>query len=227
MVTYERDGPVGFISMDDGKANALSMTLLEELDAALDRAVDDDVVVVLSGRGTIFCAGFDLKSVDENGKLSNEIVDRGLALALRMLEHPRPIVVACNGHAVAMGALLLLCADYRIGADGQYRIVTSEVSIGMVFPWGGIEIARQRLALSHFTRALNLAEPFSPNAAVVGGFLDEVVATDSLVTVATDKARELARLDRDVYRYVKGQTLEIAIASIRGGGARDHEGRST
>ncbi len=224
-VQYTLDGPVAIVTMDDEKANALSLAMFEELNAALDRAVSDDAVAILTGRSTVFCAGFDLKSVDENGKLPDNLVDVGLAFALRMLEFPRPIVIACSGHAVAMGALLLLCGDYRVGAEGTYRIVTSEVSIGMVFPWGGIEIARQRLALAHFTRALNLAEPYAPQGAVAAGFLDEVVDPAALMDVATLKARELSLLDPVVYGKVKSQTLEHAIRSIRLGATKDHEAR--
>jgi enoyl-CoA hydratase len=224
-VSYSLEEPVAIITMDDQKANALSFAMFDELNAAFDRAIADDVVVVLTGRSTVFCAGFDLKSVDENGKLPNGLVDEGLAFALRIMEHPRPIVMACAGHAVAMGALLLLCSDYRIGAEGEYRIVTSEVSIGMVFPWGGIELARQRLAPSHFTRALNLAEPFSPVAAVEAGFLDEVTGRGELIAAATRKATELAQLDPVVYAKVKSQTLENAIRAIRAGERRDHEAR--
>jgi enoyl-CoA hydratase len=226
-VSYSLEQPVAIITMDDQKANALSLAMFDELNAALDQAIRDDATIVLTGRSTVFCAGFDLKSVDENGKLPYRLVDEGLAFALRIMEHPRPVVIACGGHAVAMGALLLLCSDYRIGAEGEYRIVTSEVSIGMVFPWGGIELARQRLATSHFTRALNLAEPFAPVAAVEAGFLDEVVGPGDLLSTARRKAEELARLDPVVYAKVKSQTLENAIRSIRAGELRDHEARST
>jgi enoyl-CoA hydratase len=226
-VSYSLEKPVAIITMDDDKANALSFAMFDELNAALDQAIDDDVAIVLTGRSTVFCAGFDLKSANENGKLPNGLVDKGLALALRIMEHPRPVVIACSGHAVAMGALLLLCGDYRLGAEGEYRIVTSEVSIGMVFPWGGIEIARQRLARSHFTRALNLAEPFSPVAAVQAGFLDEVAGPGDLLSAAIRKAQELARLDPVVYGKVKSQTLENAIRSIRAGEVRDLEARAT
>lgn len=224
-VTYELDGPVATITMDDEKANALSFAMFDELNAAFDRALSDEATIVLAGRSKVFCAGFDLKSTDEHGKLPNGLVDEGLAFALRMMEHPRPVVIACSGHAVAMGALLLLCADYRLGEVGEYRIVTSEVAIGMVFPWGGIEIARQRLTRSHFTRALNLAEPFTPEGAVDAGFLDEVVAAGDLLAMAQRKAQEFAKLDPIVYAKVKGQTLEKAIRSIREGEARDHEAR--
>jgi enoyl-CoA hydratase len=224
-VSYSLEGPVAIITMDDGKANALSFAMFEELNSAFDQATRDDATAVLTGRSTVFCAGFDLKSVNDEGKLPNGLVDEGLALALRIMEHPRPVVIACSGHAVAMGALLLLCGDYRIGAEGEYRIVTSEVAIGMVFPWGGIELARQRLTRSHFTRALNLSEPFLPAAAVEAGFLDEVVGSGDLRGAAVLKAQELARLDPVVYGKVKSQTLESAIASIRAGEARDLEAR--
>jgi len=55
------------------------------------------------------------------------------------------VIIGCTGHAVAMGAFLLLCGDYRVGVDGPFRIVANEVAIGMTMPFTAIEFCRQRL----------------------------------------------------------------------------------
>src|SRR5579862_5591579 len=61
LVTYSRSGPVSRIVMNDGKVNALSLGMLEALHSALDAAEQDQTVVILTGSGQTFSAGFDLK----------------------------------------------------------------------------------------------------------------------------------------------------------------------
>ena len=221
LVSYEVGDDTAVVTMNDGKANALSFNMFEQINAALDQGERDDVVIVLQGREGVFCGGFDLKSLDEKGALPRDLVQHGLQLSLRLLEYPRPVVIACTGHAVAMGALLLLCADYRIGVDGPFRVVLNEVSIGMELPWAAIEMARHRLTPAYFARALNLAEPFAPAIAVEAGFIDEVVGASDLLTSSRVKASELASLPPITYRSVKQRSIDTALRAIRIGVERD------
>ena len=70
LTTYALDDGIATITMDDGKVNALSETMLGELAAGLDRADADDAVVILTGRGTTLSAGFDLRSEDWQAMLA-------------------------------------------------------------------------------------------------------------------------------------------------------------
>ena len=139
-VTYALEESVAWITMDDGKVNALSSSMFEELNEALDRAEADHAVVVLCGRTGTFSAGFDLTVLREDGPGALAMLQSGFRLAERMLAFPTPIVVACPGHAIAMGAFLVLSADYRIGVSGPFRITANEVAIGLVMPRAAIEI---------------------------------------------------------------------------------------
>ena len=116
---------------------------------------------VLTGRQGIFSGGFDLKVLGAGGPDAAAMLEQGFLLALRLLEHPAPVIIACNGHAVAMGIFLLLSGDYRIGVNGPFRLVANEVAIGLTMPQTAIEICRQRLAPSHFNRAIILAETYA------------------------------------------------------------------
>lgn len=101
--------------MDDGKVNAMSISMLEALHAAFGEAERDQTIVVLTGRGRAFSAGFDLKVLASGS--AQEIytmLKAGGELALHILSFPRPVVAACNGHAFPMGAFLLLAADVRL-----------------------------------------------------------------------------------------------------------------
>lgn len=68
----------------------------------------------------------------------------GFKLSARLLAFPTPVVIASNGHAIAMGAFLLLSGDYRIGSAGEFKIIINEVEMGFTLPFAAIEICRQR-----------------------------------------------------------------------------------
>jgi enoyl-CoA hydratase len=217
-VTYQLKDSVGTITMDDGKVNAMSLAMLAGLNVALDRAVADRAVVVITGRPGVFSAGFDLNVLRAGGPDAQKMLTTGFELAYRMLSFPTPLVLACSGHAIAMGVFLVLAADYRIGADGPFRIGANEVAIGLTMPHFGVEICRQRLTPAHFNRAVIFSEMYSPTEAVPAGFLDRVVPAAELQSEAQRFAATLTRLDMTAHAAsklrVREQTLKAARAAI-------------
>jgi enoyl-CoA hydratase len=215
VVSYRLDGPVATITLDDAKVNVLSPATLAELNAALDRAAADRAVVLLSGRPGIFSAGFDLHVLNTGGARSAAMVGAGFALAERLLSFPTPVVIACTGHAVAMGVFLLLSGDYRVGAAGPYQFTANEVAIGLTIPRAAVEILRQRLTPAHFNRAAVLAEPFSPDNAVQAGFLDRVVGATDLPDAARSAAEAAAALDLNAHLAAKLRARQPALSALR------------
>ncbi len=220
-VSYELGDGIASISMDDGKVNALSLGMLAELDAALDQAGDDGAAVVITGRSGVFSAGFDLKVLRSGGEAARTMLRQGFELAERLLCFPAPVVVACSGHALAMASFLLLSADYRIGADGPFKIGPNEVAIGMVMPLTAVELCRQRLTPAHFNRAVANAEIYGPAGALEAGFLDRVVPAGDLAGTALEVAGALAALDRQAHAATKLRVRDQALAAIRAAIAAD------
>ena len=214
-LTYEHDGAVATITMDDGKVNVFSIPMLRSLHAAFDRAESDGAVVVLSGREGHFSAGFDLKAFAAGRDQTVEILTLGARLAERILSFPTPVVVACTGHAFPAGAFLLLSADLRIGASGPFRIGLNEVRIGMTVPWFAIEIARQRLHPAHFDRTVVNATMYGPEEAVTAGFLDQVVAPEALRPACLDAAAALCELDFAAHQATKLRARAGALTALR------------
>ena len=215
LVTYRLRDAVATITMDDGKVNALSRAMLAELGGALDRAAADGAVVVLTGREGVFSAGFDLPALRGGGPAAAGLLHAGFELAARLLAFPAPVLVACPGHAVAMGVFLVLSGDYRIGVSGPYRLTANEVAIGMTVPQAAVEICRQRLTPACFNRAVLLAEVFQPQDAVAAGFLDRVVPAAELAAAAAAAAAGLARLDRDAHAATKLRVRRPAVTALR------------
>jgi enoyl-CoA hydratase/carnithine racemase len=222
LVDYQLEDAVATISMDDGKVNALSPQMFAALNAAFDRAAADHAVVVLAGREGVFSAGFDLPVLRAGGSGAAAMVRAGFELAERVLSFPTPVVVACTGHAIAMGVFLVLSGDYRIGASGPYKITANEVAIGLTMPHAAVEILRQRLAPAHFNRAAILAEPFSPDGAVEAGFLDRVVAAAEVGATAKAAARQLTALDMSAHAATKLRVRGRALAALHAGIETDY-----
>ncbi len=211
---YEREGDIATITIDDGKVNALSFEAFAQIEAALDRAIADRAPVVITGREGVFSAGFDLKVLRRADAEAGKLVIAGFALAKKIFAAPIPVVVACTGHAVAMGTFLVLSGDVRIGVRGEYRLGANEVQIGLVVPYFAVELCRQRLSPACFHRAVETSEMFSPDDAVQAGILDRVVAPAELKTAAREAATRLAGFDRGVYAATKQRTRGRAIETL-------------
>ena len=148
--------------------------------------------------------GFDLNVIRSSPEAAGRLVTDGGALFSRLFGSEVPVIVACSGHAVAAGALLLLGADYRVGARGAFRIGLIETQIGMVLPRWAVELARERISPRHFQQATVGARMYDPDGAADAGFLDAVVEPDELLAAATAEAQRWAEFPRGAYR---GQVL--------------------
>lgn len=216
LVTYGLTGKVARIGMDDGKANAMSVAMLSGLHAAFDRAAADKAIVVLSGRASLFSAGFDLKVFSHGtAKDIHTMLRLGGELALKLLSFPMPVIAAASGHAYPMGAFLILSSDWRIGAEGDWRIGLNEVQIGMTVPSFALEIARQRLMPAYFSRTAVTGEMFGPQAALAAGFLDEVVANEQLEQAIARAVERLGRIDFAAHAATKLRARKPTIDAVR------------
>ncbi|MBT8494237.1 MAG: crotonase/enoyl-CoA hydratase family protein [Deltaproteobacteria bacterium] len=216
VVTYEQSDDIVKISMDDGKANALSYQMLDELDAAFDRAEADGKAVVLAGREGKFCAGFDLKEMMKGPAAAGALVTRGGQLLLRLYEIGLPVVVACTGHALAGGVLLAATGDWRIGSLGSFKLGLNEVHNGMPVPILAHELARDHLLPTELLASVVHAKIYDPEGAVRAGWLDAAVAPAELLATATSEAKRLGALPRMAYSASKRSLRRQTIAYIKG-----------
>ena len=215
LVNYSISNGIATITLDDGKRNALSPAMFTALNNALDRAEADKAIVILTGREEVFSAGFDLKVMKKGGKQALTMLNAGYSITARVMEYPYPVIVACNGHSLAMGVFLMLSADYVIGRAGDYKISANEVAIGLPLPRVAEATLRNRLNPAAFQRAGILAEYFSVDAALNAGFFDAVAEGEELLQTAQNKAEEFAKLDMDAHRISKRRVRKDVIKQIR------------
>ncbi len=214
-VSYELHEQVATVRIDDGKRNALSPAVLRGIYAALDRAAADRAIVVLTGRESVFSAGFDLKVMQRGGVDALGMLRLGYLLTARVMAHPQPVIAACNGHSLAMGVFLMLASDYVIGTRGDFRIAANEVAIGMTMPRVAAATLKQRLVPAAYQRAVTLAEYFDVDGALAAGFFDELVGPGELETRAAACAEAFGKLDAHAHTVSKRRIRGPVIRRIR------------
>lgn len=202
-VTYQSEDNFVVITIKNGKANAISHEVIHGLNRSLDKAQEENKVVILTGQNGIFSAGFDLKVMTKSSESAKELVIKGSKLSLRMLSFPQPIIVLCSGHAIAKGAFLLLSSDYRIGVAGDFKIGLNEVMIGMTMHHAGIAIAKARLSEVYLNRSVNNAEIYNPKEAIKAGFLDVIVPEKELLSTAIKVAEMFSKLNKKAHFETK------------------------
>lgn len=132
----DHGGAIIELRLDRPPVNALNPALVSELDSAIGKAIDDGVrALVISGREGLFSAGLDvpeLLGLDEQGM--GEFWQALFGLLERIARSPVPIVTALTGHSPAGGTVIALFADYRVQAEGDFRLGLNEVQVGLVVP---------------------------------------------------------------------------------------------
>lgn len=186
--------------MDDGKVNVLSEPMMSALTTALTSNEAGVTSTVLTGRDGCLSAGFDRAAVTSSRDHASAVFALATRLYRAMAEAPRPVIIACTGHALAAGALLLLCADLRVGVAGSGEIGFTEVGLGLAMPPLAVALARARLAAPDIRLALLTNRRYTPEQALAAGFLDELVqpGTDP-ADRATDVAAQLGQLPARAY----------------------------
>jgi len=203
LVSFNEHDSHSRIVMDDGKANAISFEMAAALNEALDHAENAQKPVVIAGRPGKFSAGFDLTVMSSGAERARDLLHEGAKISKRLSHFPTPVLLAVTGHALAMGALMVLSADYRIGVKGNFKIGLNEVAIKMTLPWFGVELARARLSKRHFNAAVNLAQIYDPDGAVDAGYLDEAIEEAAFETRVDGVIHNFQTLDPESFRQTR------------------------
>ena len=212
------EGGIAKISLDNGKANAVSFELAQEFMANLDRAKAESKGVLISGHVGIFSAGFDLKVLATGPEAAHKMISQGMLLLEKIYSHPQPIVVACEGHAIGLGVFLLLASDYRIGALGEFVLKLPETAIDMPFNPTLRILAKTHIDPLHHTRAIIQSQGYTPLQAATIGMLDEAVDAGEVQEKALAKLTELCELPSARYAenklFIRAQEIQAIYESL-------------
>jgi len=224
MIDVKIENGIAVVTLQHGKANAIDIELCEalaqgfgELRASAARAV------VVTGQGRMFSAGLDLLRLSAGGA---DYVRKLLPALHRSFEavffHPKPVVAAINGHAIAGGCVLACCAVRRIMARGGGRIGVTELLVGVPFPALAFEAVRFAVPARYLAEFMFGGTTDEVDAALQRGWVDEVVDPDALMARAMAAAQKLAQLSPAAFSQTKMQLRqEISERLKRSGAATD------
>jgi enoyl-CoA hydratase/carnithine racemase len=220
-VRLEKQDSIGHIVLDRPPANSYDKTFMEELDAAIEEARRDDAVkaiVVRSASERFFSAGADVSVFAKSGlDEQNAFVVCANEAIGKFESTPKVVVAAINGHCLGGGLEIALCCDFRIAAEGAYRIGLPEVTLGLLPGTGGTQRLPRLIGRQKALDFMLTGRAVTPQEALAAGIVDEVVPAAELV----DKTLEHAR------SYATGPTFAIGRikkAAVLGFGMRLDEG---
>ncbi len=222
MIAVTQQDGIAILKLVHGKANALDIDLCTAVADRFEQIEASDIrAVVLTGQGKMFSAGVDLVRLTEGGA---GYVRRFLPALHRMFEtvfyHPKPVVAAVNGHAIAGGCVLACCADKRIAAKDGGRIGVTELLVGVPFPAMAFEVMRIATAPQFFPDVILSGATFATGDALTRGLVDEVVEPDALMVRAVSAAQTLAALPPRTFAMTKRQLRQPAADRMAQHGGR-------
>jgi enoyl-CoA hydratase len=203
----EQDG-MAVLRMADGKVNAMSIELCETITARV-REHAPARAIVIAGSGRIFSAGVDLLRLLDGGvPYVRKFLPALSTMLATVFSHPKPVVAAINGHAIAGGCVLACAADRRLMARDAGRIGVTELLVGVPFPPAAMEIMRCACVPQYFEDALFSGATYVPPQALERGMIHEIAEPDALLDRAVAAAKTLAALSPRAFAQTKRQTRE-------------------
>jgi enoyl-CoA hydratase len=221
MIDIKTEGGIAVLTMSHGKANALDIEFCEMLAARfIELRTSDAKVVIITGQGKMFSAGVNLIKLSEGGA---GYVRKLLPVLHKLYDavfyHPKPVVAAVNGHAIAGGAVLAACADRRIMARDAGRIGVTELLVGVPFPALAFEIVRFAVPPRYLPEFTLGAGTYASDAVLQKGWADEVVEPATMMTRAIEVAQSYAALSPPAFVQTKKQIRQAVTERVGQNGA--------
>jgi enoyl-CoA hydratase len=211
----QRDG-TAVVTLCRPPANAIDLSLLDELNAHLAR-LEADVPphgLVITGEGRAFSGGVDFKAVPRYDADEKRRLVVGInAMVTRLYGLATATVAAVNGHAIGGAFVILLACDARLAVKAHVKLGLTEVTAGIPYPACPMEVVRAELEPSWRRRIVLSGETFDPTTAHAHGVIDELVAPDALLSRAIELAR--ARAAAPAYAAVKRQLKADVLERMR------------
>lgn len=195
MIEVRDHGPVRELRMNRPPANALSPEFVEAIDTHLAEAIEGTPgAIVISGLPGMFSGGLDVPHMIGLDRPGIRAAWSGfIELLERIATSPVPVVAAITGHSPAGGAVISLFCDYRVMAEGSYKIGLNEVEVGIILP-PFMLAALKRLVGAHAQRMATGALLMPAAEAYRIGLVDELTSPDDVVEHAVVWSQRLLSL---------------------------------
>src|SRR5690349_24476621 len=210
------DGDIAEIRLARPPVNALNMELIAALrDARAQAPRDGARGLVISGAPGLFSAGVDVPELLQRDRTGVRAYWRELfALCADLARLPIPVVAAITGHSPAGGAVLALFCDYRVMAQGPYRIGLNEVQVGLTVPDSIQHALRRVVGTYRAERLLVSGAMIEADAALACGFVDELTVAEQVTTRALHWLGELLALPSQAMLATRAFARADLIAAV-------------
>lgn len=192
-VLLEKRDAVGLITLNRPEAmNAISRALRKDFIAAFEQCINDENirVLVVTGNGKAFSAGFDLKELsDGNEDTAADKVSNDMARVMERFKGP--IIAAVNGHAVTGGFELALACDVIIASENA-RFADTHARVGILAGWGLSQRLPRMIGISRAKELSFTGNPLFADQAYEWGLVNHVVAAEDLVEFAMNMANDMS-----------------------------------
>ena len=218
VINFHKEGDVGVVTMDDGKANAMQENFFQEMLSTLDHAKKQNLkALVLMGKERIYCGGLDLKTLP---KLTPEELHETLTNFYRMIDalwcFPAPVIAAGTGHALAGGFILYLCCDYRCAIDNdEHRYGLNEMVNGLPISHWTLHVVEHMIPNHHRDELILRARIMSPKETVDFGITHQLAKSheEVLQLALTHAKAQGERLVAKAYGTTKTRLRRTALAA--------------
>jgi enoyl-CoA hydratase/carnithine racemase len=220
-IKMSRAGRTAVLTLASDKVNALDREVVDEVTAFVDLCEQDPEIgaLVVTGEGSLFSAGVNVKAiVDHDKPYTEEFLGALSSAVMRLFRCSKPTVAAINGPAIAGGCLLACACDQRLIAE-EARMGVTELRVGVSFPAFAVELLKHTCG----PRAEQLmfdARMLDADEACRYGLAHQRMPRSELDAAAFSAAEQLAFLDPRAFALAKASTRRAALSAMSDEGGR-------
>ncbi len=208
------------IQMDREKANPINQSFVSELRDVLKECLSDDQIkgAIINGKENFFSAGLDLPELYNYNEQEFSVFWKDfMGLVSDLVSFNKPLVASITGHAPAGGCIIAICCDYRVMAEGNYKIGLNEIPVGIIVPRGIFDIYSFWIGQRRAFNYLMEGKLYSPQHAMEIGLVDEVVSPVDVLATSENKLKKYLQFEQTGWRMTKRQLKHnqlVAMSSI-------------
>jgi enoyl-CoA hydratase/carnithine racemase len=219
LIKLDTQDGIAILSLNNGVTNAINDEMVVEIASTLPVITADDGIkglVVASSNDKFFSIGFDIPKLYYQPKEDfRNFYHSFCDLCIELIKLPKPVVAAINGHAVAGGYILVMCADYRFITSGKKLVGLNEIKLGVPVPYVADCMLRSLSGYRNARQVMDTGEFYPAEDALALGLVDEVFTADGLLPSSLERIRQIADSSLTAFSMIKqNRNEEIVIEAL-------------
>ena len=205
-IRVAKQGGYSILTFDRGVANPMNLQMLEEIIASIKQlSVDDSVKgLIINGKENFFTAGLDIPEIVSYDKEKTRYFWKCfLDMMGEIVAFPKPVISAITGHSPAGGCIVAISSDYRIMAEGNYKIGLNEVAVGIIVPETVYQLYASWIGNRKAYQYLMEGKLMNPSEALEIGLVDRLIAPELVLEAAEAKMKQYLAFDQDTWKKSK------------------------